>query len=77
MSIQKSKVLILFKLSLLALTLNIAACAGFPSENQDQAKNNKTTYNRDLKECQQDYPETGSGVHIRQWINCMKLKGWK
>ena len=77
MSIQKSKVLILFKLSLLALTLNIAACAGFPSENQDPAKNNKTTYNRDLKECQQDYPETGSGVHIRQWINCMKLKGWK
>lgn len=51
-------------------------CSSFPSENQDPAKNNKATYNRDLKECKEDYPEAGSGVHIRQWINCMKLKGW-
>jgi hypothetical protein len=55
----------------------LISCANFPSENQDPAKNNKATYNKDLKDCQEDYPEAGSGVHIRQWINCMKLKGWK
>ena len=55
----------------------LISCANFPSENQDPAKNNKATYNKDLKDCQEDYPESGSGVHIRQWINCMKLKGWK
>lgn len=54
-----------------------AACTSFPSENRDPAKNNKATYNMDLKECKEDYPEAGSGVHIRQWINCMQLKGWK
>ena len=53
------------------------SCANFPSVNQDPAKNNKTTYNKDLRDCQEDYPEAGSGVHIRQWINCMNLKGWK
>lgn len=53
------------------------ACTSFPSENQDPVKNNKATYNRDLKECKEDYPEAGSGVHVRQWINCMKLKGWR
>ncbi len=53
------------------------SCSSFPSENQDPAKNNQTTYKKDLKDCQEDYPEAGSGVHIRQWINCMKLKGWK
>ena len=57
--------------------LGLISCANFPSENQDPAKNNKATYNKDLKDCQEDYPEAGSGVHIRQWINCMKLKGWK
>ena len=53
------------------------SCTSFPSENQDPAKNNKVTYNKDLSDCKEDYPESGSGVHIRQWINCMKLKGWK
>ena len=55
----------------------VVSCVSFPSENKDPAKNNKTTYNKDLKECKEDYPESGSGVHIRQWINCMKLKGWE
>ncbi len=64
------------RISLLVLVLSVAACSTFPSENQNPAKNNKATYSRDLKECQEDYPEVGSGVHIRQWINCMKLKGW-
>ena len=58
------------------LTILIISCASFPSENQDPSKNNKLTYNKDLKECQEDYPEVGSGVHIHQWIHCMKLKGW-
>ncbi|WP_215400815.1 hypothetical protein [Polynucleobacter sp. MWH-UH35A] len=62
--------------SLLLIPLSIAACSSFPSENQDPSKNNKVIYNQDLKECKEDYPEAGSGVHIRQWINCMKLKGW-
>lgn len=55
----------------------ICACSSIPSQNQDPAKNNKANYNKDLKECQEDYPEAGSGVHIRQWIGCMKLKGWR
>lgn len=63
-------------LFLIAFLVFVNACASFPSTNQDPVKNNKTTYKKDLKECQEDYPETGSGVHVRQWINCMKLKGW-
>jgi len=55
----------------------IVSCAGFPSENSDPAKNNKATYNNELKECQEDYPEALSGAYIKQWISCMKLKGWK
>jgi hypothetical protein len=54
----------------------LISCVSFPSENKDPSKNNKITNNKDLKECQQDYPESSSGIHIRQWINCMKLKGW-
>ncbi len=53
------------------------ACTSMPTVNQDPARNNQATYNKDLKECREDYPELGSGVHYRQWINCMKLKGWQ
>jgi len=63
--------------SFLLLVFVLISCQSFPSENRDPVKNNKITYNKDLKECQEDYPESGSGIHIRQWINCMKLKGWK
>ena len=70
-----------FRLALrMATILCVAAavgCAGFPSENQDPTRNNKTEYNKDLKECQEDYPEAASGAYIKQWISCMKLKGWK
>ncbi|WP_353432631.1 hypothetical protein [Polynucleobacter sp. MWH-UH23A] len=55
----------------------LAACAGFPDKNQDSSKNNVENFRKDLKECKDDYPEAGSGVHIREWINCMNLKGWK
>lgn len=57
--------------------LAIVSCSSFPSENSDPTRNNKATYNKELKECQEDYPEAASGAYIRQWISCMKLKGWK
>ena len=64
-------------LAVLVVVYAISACSSFPSENRDPSRNNKAAYNKDLKECKEDYPESGSGVHIRQWINCMKLKGWE
>jgi hypothetical protein len=67
----------LARIPLLLLAITTGACVSIPSENVDPAKNNKLTYNKDLKECREDYPEAGSGVHLRQWVNCMKLKGWK
>jgi len=63
--------------TLLPLALALMSCVSIPSENPDPAKNNKATYNKELRECQEDYPEVGSGVHFRQWANCMKLKGWR
>ena len=54
-----------------------SACTSFPSENVDPNKNNKDVFRKDLAECKQDYPEAGSGVHFKQWTNCMNLKGWK
>lgn len=59
------------------MTILAVACSSFPNENADPAKNNRATYNRDLKECREDYPEDASGIHYRQWIGCMKLKGWR
>ena len=57
--------------------MGLVSCVTFPSVNQDPAKNNKATYSKDLRECQEDYPELASGAHYRQWISCMNLKGWK
>jgi hypothetical protein len=59
------------------ISFGLLACSGFPTENKDPLRNNKAAYSKDLKECQEDYPELGSGVHYRQWIGCMNLKGWK
>ncbi len=53
----------------------VVACECFQTENPDLSRNNKAAYNKDLKECREDYPEQGSGIHYRQWIGCMKLKG--
>ena len=67
-------------LRLTALAFSVAvltACAGIPDKNLDPAKNNQATFQKDLRECKQDYPETGSGIHIRQWQGCMNLKGWR
>ena len=57
--------------------MGFIACAAIPDQNQDPTKNNRATFRKDLKECQEDYPEAGSGVHVRQWVGCMKLKGWR
>lgn len=48
----------------------------YPDVNEDPAKNNKATFRRDALDCANAYPESGSGVHIRQRIGCMNLKGW-
>jgi len=57
--------------------LFLTACITEPSKNEDASKNNQATYRKDLRECQEDYPETGSGVYLRQRMGCMQLKGWK
>jgi len=63
---------------LLGVLLALTACGSpIPEQNVDPAKNNQATFRKDLKECREDYPEQGSGVHIRQWQGCMNLKGWK
>ena len=55
----------------------VCACGAIPDKNIDPAKNNVANFRKDWKECREDYPEQGSGVHIRQWQGCMELKGWK
>ncbi|QWE20909.1 hypothetical protein [Polynucleobacter sp. AP-Kolm-20A-A1] len=57
--------------------LALISCIGVPDQNEDPAKNNRATYRQDLKECNEVYPETGSGVHLKQRDGCMRLKGWK
>ena len=61
----------------LAILACLTACVSFPDKNQDPSKNNIANFRKDMKECREDYPETGSGSHIRQWEGCMNLKGWK
>ena len=59
---------------LIAATL--FACSSYPDINSDPAKNNKANFQRDAIDCAQSYPEAGSGVHVRQRIACMNVKGW-
>ncbi|MBT8530881.1 hypothetical protein G6708_07845 [Polynucleobacter paneuropaeus] len=56
----------------------LLACSGpqFPKTNSDPAKNNTQTFNQDLKDCLDAYPEASSGSYIKQRISCMNLKGW-
>jgi hypothetical protein len=61
----------------LAALLCLIACSVIPNQNQDPIKNNRDTFRKDLRECQEDYPEISSGLHVRQWQGCMNLKGWK
>jgi hypothetical protein len=69
----------LFKLSrLLPVTALgfLVGCSLYPDVNSDPAKNNKATFERDALDCAQAYPESGSGIHVKQRISCMNLKGW-
>jgi hypothetical protein len=67
----------LFKiLASLLITTVLFACSSYPEVNIDPAKNNKATFQRDAIDCASSYPEAGSGVHFRQRITCMNIKGW-
>lgn len=70
-------ILFCYRLLMLGVVMSLCACASIPDQNVDLAKNNLTSFKKDLKECKEDYPESGSGVHVRQWEGCMNLKGWK
>jgi hypothetical protein len=61
----------------LLISSMLGACVSAPPENKDPTKNNLATYRKDLRECQEVYPEAGSGTHLRQWTSCMNLKGWR
>lgn len=58
------------------ITSTLFGCSLYPDVNGDPAKNNKVTFQRDAVDCAQSYPESGSGVHVKQRIACMNLKGW-
>lgn len=62
----------------LCFTFSLLGCGSiiYPDVNKDPAKNNKATFQRDAIDCADAYPESGSGIHIRQRIGCMNLKGW-
>ena len=61
----------------LFLLAALLGCSSYPDVNSDPAKNNKATFQRDALDCAKAYPEAGSGVHVKQRIACMNLKGWK
>lgn len=60
----------------LMMASSLLGCSLYPKVNVDPAKNNKATFQRDAVDCAQVYPESGSGVHVKQRIACMNLKGW-
>jgi uncharacterized membrane protein len=60
----------------LLVGLVLMGCCLYPDVNTYTAKNNKETFRQDAMDCAQSYPESGSGVHVKQRIACMNLKGW-
>ena len=62
--------------TLLSAALVLWACTTYPTVNEDPAKNNQATFQKDALDCAKDYPEAGGGVHVKQRIACMNLKGW-
>ena len=54
----------------------LMGCSSYPDVNADPAKNNKVTFRKDALDCAQSYPEAASGIHVKQRIGCMNLKGW-
>lgn len=61
---------------LLMVFLLVGACSSYPDVNSDPAKNNRATFQRDAIDCAKSYPEAGSGVHVKERIACMNIKGW-
>jgi len=62
-----------------SLLLAVWGCAShaYPTVNDDLAKNNQATFQKDAIECAQSYPaDGGSGAYIPQRIACMNTKGW-
>ena len=55
---------------------HLLGCSSYPDVNTDPAKNNKAIFRQDALDCAQAYPDSGSGVHVKQRIACMNLKGW-
>jgi len=60
------------------LLSGLLACSGpqFPKTNSDPAKNNPKSFNQDLNDCIEVYPDALGGAQIKQRISCMNLKGW-
>ena len=60
------------------LVFGLLACSGpqFPKTNSDPAKNNAKTFNQDLNDCIEVYPDGMAGFQVKQRISCMNLKGW-
>ena len=63
-------------LAALSIGSTFLGCSLYPDVNRDPSKNNKVTFQRDAVDCAQAYPDSGSGVHVKQRIACMNLKGW-
>ena len=63
------------KISLL-IVFALCACSSYPQVNSDPTKNNRATFQRDAIDCAKSYPEAGSGVHVKERITCMNIKGW-
>lgn len=58
------------------MTTTLFSCSTYPDVNSDPAKNNKVSFQRDALGCAQSYPASESGVHFKQRIACMNIKGW-
>ena len=71
-----SKVVRLKGLAGALMSSALFACSLYPDVNTDPAKNNKATFQRDAIDCAKSYPEAASGMHVKQRIACMNLKGW-
>jgi hypothetical protein len=54
----------------------LIGCSLYPDVNKDPAKNDKATFRQDALDCAQSYPDAASGIHVKQRIGCMNLKGW-
>ena len=63
-------------LTVFLIATALFACSSYPDVNSDPLKNNIATFRQDALDCANSYPESGSGVHVKQRIGCMNVKGW-